>query len=563
MTALAASAASAPANSGRLQPALRADHAGGQHGQDQDRLEPLAEDDDGRVRDHGRVVGRARPDGGLRLAERDVELRARLGDLLRRGMARDQLGEALLSVRAVPEVALDGLEEAGREPAQPLLRPELEEGVALQPGLLGGAVGARLHGQLEPVERGPDHVEVGQARGIAPRGREDALDDLEGVVHLALDLGRIDDRGAVRRGLDLASDLRQRRGDLPRRRRVAGDEHALEVGEGPRRAVAEGDRLLDLEPLRDPAVAHSALVLDGHEREEALHLPGAPDQLLLGERRGPEAQHHIVDRPARGPGGGVVACGGGGDQVAERSREPVGCGGAALLAVGGLEQGEVAARERRRLSAADVEPRLRGGLHVVELRPHEPLIGVEQIGAGAPGGLGSRQRALLECGECRRRVGGCARKARRRPELAHEQPAAGAGDVAAPGRSHGLPGGVGEERCPGLGARDRQPERVARLGCPDAADERGVDRRQRRGGVRCGGEAATHRAARVGYPRGSGCAPVQGELRLGVGEAVPGLSRELPGCRLRGAGDRRRDQQRDADGEQMCGTPHRVAIRRR
>jgi len=57
---------------------------------------------------------------------------ARLGEL---GIARspgDQLDEPVEPVLPVPEVPLDFLEESGREPAQPLLRPELEDAVRLE-----------------------------------------------------------------------------------------------------------------------------------------------------------------------------------------------------------------------------------------------------------------------------------------------------------------------------------------------------------------------------------------------------------------------------------------------
>ncbi len=76
---------------------------------------------------------------------------------------------------AVPEVPLDLLEERGREPAEPLLRAELEDAVRLETrglGLLPVAGGRR---RLEAVERRRDDVEVGGLRRFLPRGRIERL----------------------------------------------------------------------------------------------------------------------------------------------------------------------------------------------------------------------------------------------------------------------------------------------------------------------------------------------------------------------------------------------------
>ena len=115
-----------------------------------------------------------------------------------------------------------------------------------------------------------------------------------------------------RRGrLDLGPELVERRRDALRAGLVAEDEDALEVAEGARRAVAERDRLLDLEALRDPAVAHAAAVLDGHERQEALELAGAADELVAGEGRRAEPEERVLD-PGAERGGALRVAGHGG-----------------------------------------------------------------------------------------------------------------------------------------------------------------------------------------------------------------------------------------------------------
>ena len=63
--------------------APRADHAGRDRGDDEDRLEALAEDDQGGVRDHGDVA-RAVTGGPARLLEGLVEDESRLADFARR-----------------------------------------------------------------------------------------------------------------------------------------------------------------------------------------------------------------------------------------------------------------------------------------------------------------------------------------------------------------------------------------------------------------------------------------------------------------------------------------------
>ncbi len=113
---------------------------------------------------------RAASDALLGAHERLVERGARCGDLRSAAAAPEELDEPVVALGAVPEVALDLLEERRREPAQPLLGPELEHAVRLEPRrlrLLPVAGGGR---GLEAVERGGDHVEVGGLGGLLPAG---------------------------------------------------------------------------------------------------------------------------------------------------------------------------------------------------------------------------------------------------------------------------------------------------------------------------------------------------------------------------------------------------------
>src|SRR5262245_65811017 len=74
----------------------------------------------------------------------------------------------------VPEQALDADEQLGSEPAQPLLGPELEEGIGLEPSLLRLPPLTCRDGGLDPVERSADDVEIGGAR-VLPRLGKDAV----------------------------------------------------------------------------------------------------------------------------------------------------------------------------------------------------------------------------------------------------------------------------------------------------------------------------------------------------------------------------------------------------
>ena len=161
--------------------AVDADHARHQRGEDQDGLEPFAEDDDGAVRDHG---GRraARADALRRLLELGLKRSDRFLELGACVLALDELHEPGLAAVAVPEEALDPLEQRGRDPAQPLLGAELEDPVRLQPRLLRPAPAARLRGRREAVDRGCDDVEVGAGGRLLPGIGVEVVDQLQSAV---------------------------------------------------------------------------------------------------------------------------------------------------------------------------------------------------------------------------------------------------------------------------------------------------------------------------------------------------------------------------------------------
>ena len=125
-------------------------------------------------------------------------------------------------------------------------------------------------------------------------------------------------------------------------------------------------------------------------------------------------------------------------------------------------------------------------------RADPAVVRVEQIARGRGRGDRRRHRPLAESLERERPVRGRAREPRRRPELAHEEPVAGLGDVAPP---------RGVDRPLERGVQDRRPDR--RTG---AGERRGVESGRRRlrvverapgGGEIRGptGEHAFHRAA--------------------------------------------------------------------
>ena len=202
----------------------------------------------------------------------------------------------VLVAGAVPEQRLDALEERRREAPETLLGTELEDAVRLDPGgLRGPPVSARRRG-LHPVERGGDDVEVRRLRRVLPFLRDRAPTGRRPrTPTVASSASGATRRPAAARRHEARAEAREGRLDATRRGAVAREEARLEVGERRRRAVAERDRLLDLEVLRDAPVADAAPVLDRDEAEEPVELTGPAQRLLGRERSSPEALEPALD----------------------------------------------------------------------------------------------------------------------------------------------------------------------------------------------------------------------------------------------------------------------------
>ena len=261
---------------------LRADHARHQRGEDEDRLEALAEDDDRAVRDDRDARARAAPDPllGARRARRralPAPRRARRTDafaLIRRTSP---------SWSPVPYQNSDSTpwKSDGARPRRRCSGPSSKMPYAsIRADSATPQSPARGRG-LHPVERRGDDVEVRRLRRVLPLRRDRApagrRPPTPTVASSASGATGVPPRLAVTR---LAREARERRLDATRRGPVAREEARLEVGERGRGAVAERDRLLDLEVLRDAPVADAASVLDRDEAEEPIELAGAPERLL-------------------------------------------------------------------------------------------------------------------------------------------------------------------------------------------------------------------------------------------------------------------------------------------
>ena len=266
--------------------------------QDQHRLEPLAEDDHGGVRDDGRRAGPlAERAGPLRQCR--IQRQAGVAQVARRALIRDQLREPVLPVDPEPDERLDARHHAGGDRAQAELGPELEERVGLEPRLLGLPVFARRDRGLHAVEGEVDQVEVRLRVVLLPFIGEELVQQPGGALVGLLDVVFRDDPAAAAGVLDVALEHPERALDLGGRAGVALGELGLEVRECRGGAFTEGDRLLDLERDRDPSVVGAVAVFDRDEVEETQELRRAPGLLLGRERRRDEA----VEARQRGPPG--------------------------------------------------------------------------------------------------------------------------------------------------------------------------------------------------------------------------------------------------------------------
>ena len=447
-------------------------------------------------------------------------------------------------VRAVPEEALDLHEEVAGETAQPLLRPELEEGVGLEPRLLRLRELAGGHRALEPVQRGRDDVEVRSRARVLPLLRVERVDEAERLVGGALDVAGVGDLVAPGRSAEVSRQPVEQVAEPPRVLLVLEREQVLEVTEGLGGAVAERDRLLDLEVERDLSVLHAAPVLDRDEGEEAQELPGAPQLLLPGERSGAEALECRVDLGLGRFDAGVVPGLRRGHELLEGGGGRAGVGRGPLLRVGSCERGEVAAGERSRARAADVEALLGGGGDCLERGAQPGLVRVEEVGADRRRGGACGEPALREPLQGERSVGAGPGEAGRLAELADEKPRARLVDVSrGRGRCRALDR-LGEHGSPGGRAGDLERDRVL-----------GLRRLPGRGESRLRGrpERPELERGRLGdeLPSLRRLAEDERALRLGergadVGRRLPRLRRgrrSRPGESQEGGGRRRRDEQ--------------------
>ena len=509
--------------------AVDADHARHQRCEDQHRLEPLAEDDDGAVRDHG---GRraARADTLRRVLELGLQRRDRFLELGAGVLPLDELHEPGLSAVAVPEEALDPLEQRRRDPAQPLLRPELEDPVRLQPRLLRPAPAARLRGRREAVDRRCDDVEVGACGRLLPRIGVEVVDQLQSAIGAPADgLGGL--RPAGDGGVQRAAERSDDGGQLAGRRRIAREQLRRDVRQRGGDGVAEADRLLDLECERDPCPFDAAVVLDRHESEETVELTRAAGLFGGRERRRPEPFEEADDIVGCSGERGGTAAGRGRLEALECALELGDGGVAALTAVARLDDRRVPARQRDLLGEPDGETAARSRDGVVQGSSQLRLVGVEQIGADRPRRGGRLRLALRERGHGEGGIRSRTGEAGGSPEVAHEQPLPSRCGVSVPRVGNRADEAGAEQRRPRSGASASQLARIA-AGCGACTSQRGEkissqgrgqlrrDRRQRRIGSRderAGALCVTEdecglRRAEVA-PRVDGAGPPCGRIR--------------------------------------------------
>ena len=182
-------------------------------------------------------------------------------------------------------------------------------------------------------------------------------------------------------------------------------ERRLELAERLRGTFTERDRLLDLEVERHPAAVDAPLVLDRDEREEPLELAGAPERLLLGERRCPEALESPVDL---GPGdahGSPVSRFGRRREARELPAQRDPCGPTSLGRIRRRQDPEVPRGEHRGTRAADVEPTRPRIVHRLDRDPQARLVRVQEIDPRRLRGCPRRELAPRERVQGERRVG--------------------------------------------------------------------------------------------------------------------------------------------------------------
>ena len=234
----------------------------------------------------------------LGVAQRLVERLARRLHLGRRGVPLDQLHEPGVVARAVPEQALD-LRRTGRwrgraGAARARARRPRTPRAAPAPRRVYWPAASAPSMRSRPAEMtSKSAVESaffhsgGKIASARSRMRSAWAFTQLGVGHLA----------AARRVGQLAPQRQELSSEPPRRGRIALRQHGLAGRERPGGAVAERDRLLDLEVERHPPVVHAASVLDRHEADEAASAgpPGAAAPRARAGRRGtPRARRAVA-----------------------------------------------------------------------------------------------------------------------------------------------------------------------------------------------------------------------------------------------------------------------------
>ncbi len=333
---------------------------------------------------------------------------------------------------------------------------------------------------------------------------------------------------------------------LDRRRgaRVALGELTLEVGERGGSALLEGHRLLDLEVDGHPAVLGAAVVLDGHEVEEAHELAGAASLLLAREGRGREPVERLCHLGPRRREGLAVAAQGAARQACEGGRGLLGGRGAAVALVLGFEQRPEPGRLGGALRPAGAEAALGGVVGLGEAVAQAGLVGVEQVLAHVEGHLARALAPACERADGQRGVHAGTGEAGGLAKLAQEEPARGPGSVTRAHRGQGRLVGAAQQRGAQPAACGGESDLVAGATRPLGGGQRGERVPSRAG--RIAAQATVERSAqltpRAAHQRLRGAALVEKKRGLGLEDEVLRALRRLPWRGRLGRGQRSCEQ---------------------
>ena len=288
-------------------------------------------------------------------------------------------------VGAVPEESLGADEEVGREPAQALLRAELEERVRLEPRLLGlRRTRRRATAPCDAVERRADDVEVGRASasfhssGKTPSARSSAssVERLDRVLGSATRSPRAACAERARRARRRASSMRAA---PPRRAGRARLSRSPNACAAPSRNVIASwiSKSSVTRPSSTPRPYSTGTSARKRRNWPARRCSSSAESGAArkpGERRVERRARLRVRgrrrRRARPPAS------------ASKPRRALGRAAAsALRAIRSREDVEVAARERRLAAAAGREAALGRLVGRLERGAQARLVGVEEVGA--------------------------------------------------------------------------------------------------------------------------------------------------------------------------------------